>query len=137
MKCNSIIFVFISINCFELTNILAGKFLTKMFDSTTNKSDLELSNKEFLCETSNSDFIKVIESFFNINCKDTKYTLIDPGKIIINTQFTSEKLKLQLLIFKISEFKLVCSFSIQEGTKWAFSNIMKNIEISNKQLIPF
>ncbi len=78
---------FLSVNCFELTSMLTGKWLMTMFETgeVTNVSTEQKSEKysyEFICEMNIEKYCKLLDIFFLKNVKDLKYVILQPDKVI-------------------------------------------------------
>ena len=59
--------------------MIAGNFISKMFENTSKQIELENSILKFTCEWDYETITKAIESFFIANAKDTKYTYTGNG----------------------------------------------------------
>ena len=63
--------------------MMAGKFITKMFDSTTKQLEIGKSDIELLWDMDNLNLTKTIEEYFQYNVKESKYTYTGNGKVSI------------------------------------------------------
>ena len=72
------------INCFELSSMLAGKWISKMFEPDPEKQiiiDYDRFSYEFTCEMKVELFIKQFETNISKLCKSITYTNTDHGKV--------------------------------------------------------
>ncbi len=67
-------------NCFELSNMLAGKWISKMFVSNTDK-DLERNSYQFTCELHYSYIERTIDVFLRKQCKSITFLDFGAGKV--------------------------------------------------------
>jgi hypothetical protein len=75
------------INCFELSTMLAGKWISKMFvTNTTNvkvarPSEQERYSYEFTCDLYYEEFEKIINTYFRQLCKVISFVNQGGGKV--------------------------------------------------------
>ena len=62
--------------------MIAGNFITRMFDNTTKQLDIENSISKFICEMEFESLTKTIEVYFVTFANDQKY--IYSGNGIVN-----------------------------------------------------
>lgn len=87
-------FTFFRINAFELTTMLAGKWISKMFDPNKEQRkkisiESDRVSYEFTCEMHHQNFIQFIEKYFIKLCKEVKYSFITQGKVYTLFNFFS------------------------------------------------
>lgn len=62
--------------------MIAGNFISKMFDNTSKKLEAEYTVFKLICETEFDNLTKTIESYFMNVTKDPKYTYTGNGIVI-------------------------------------------------------
>ena len=75
------------VNCFELTAMLAGKWISKIFEPDETKQiiiDYERFSYEFACEMDTENFSTVLEKYWSRVSSYVTYYNFENGKVNVN-----------------------------------------------------
>jgi hypothetical protein len=114
-------------NCFELSTILAGKWVGEMFQNKKENENHEYINYFFTCNLTAENLADLLKEFFEKNAKDVVYIEQESGKYNIQLKYsTIENILLTVKVYKITVEKYILSIVYNEGNKTTFFKMMRD-----------
>ena len=107
------------VSCFELSNILSGKWVTKMFDSQKLDGFNYQSKTKFLIFTYDEPkiFFQKLNESFSKKTQSSKYLEIEKGKYQCEIHISlSDFFEMKIYVEKLSDSKFIVVFELISNT---------------------
>jgi hypothetical protein len=102
-------------NCFELSTILAGKWVGEIFERKKCDDHDEYINYFFTCRMKAEKLCELLKDFFTKNAKEIVYTDLEGGKFNVKLGYSFiENILLTLKIYRLSIEKYIMSLVFNE-----------------------